>query len=348
MKKFILLIWITLLALTSCSTKVSPSYVVFEKDGKYGFIDTLGNVVIKPEFVMLNHYRHGLALAVIDTTHIVTKDSLFASLNVSSLLSERKTIEYKYGFINKKGEFAIPPTLTATYTVDVFGRNDYSPEDYMLTYDFRNGLAPIQDTSGLYGFMNTKGEVVIGCQYIGFKPFSSNRAAVQHVYEKSEGINDVKTKSMKWAIINEKGELLSDFIFTDVEKYNENRSIVSMMTWEESTGDIEGEISKDDDGKLFVDRSKVVKSDEPYPYYGLTRFLIDENGKIITELNPLYAYGNYNDGVLIASPNALATFLNVDKHEFIDKDGHPWNMETSLNDSQRDSLSKVPHFIGFA
>ena len=76
--------------------------------------------------------------------------------------------------------------------------NDFIVNKYKTMKLFKEGLAPVQNYEGLWGFINKEGEEVIPCQYSDFRYFHEDLAAVQN----DEGL---------WGYIYTCGELLIPF-----------------------------------------------------------------------------------------------------------------------------------------
>ena len=113
--------------------KISEGLAVVVKDNKYGFINSRGVEVITPQFEYAGSFSNGLA-------------------DVS--------LKYKRGYINKKGEVAIG-----------LGK-------YRTTRRFSEGLAAVQTYDFRWGFINTKGELIIEPFYEDVRDFHHGRAGV--------------------------------------------------------------------------------------------------------------------------------------------------------------------------
>lgn len=109
----------------------------------YGFLDKKGNVVINAEYDNAEHFHDGLAL--------VAKED------------EERTWINNYAFINKNGEIVI----------------DF--KTYKEMKSFSHGLAAVKvekDNKSLWGYINTKGEMLIAPTYGYAYSFSDNVAIV--------------------------------------------------------------------------------------------------------------------------------------------------------------------------
>ena len=60
---YLLLIWCTLV-LCSCIQTPTNLYPIY-KDGKYGYIDSLGNEIIKPQYLYASYFNEGIALIIV-------------------------------------------------------------------------------------------------------------------------------------------------------------------------------------------------------------------------------------------------------------------------------------------
>ncbi|WP_438495064.1 WG repeat-containing protein [Paenibacillus sp. IHBB 3054] len=168
------------------------------KDGKIGFINTSGKLVIPYQYTEARGYSQGLAL-------VKNSAGLYGYINTagktvipfkykegsdfSEGLASVKNAKGKWGFINKQGELSLP-------------------YQYENTGDFSEGLASVYNPAGKVGFINKQGKLVIGYQ-------KYNRA-----FSFKEGIalvgisNPADNSKDKYGYINTKGELLTKLIYT--------------------------------------------------------------------------------------------------------------------------------------
>lgn len=135
--------------------------LVIVEDGKYGFIDHEGNVVIQPQFIWANDFWRGLA-----TVYVCGR---YASLDSSGTLFplriaveghlEPKRRGDKYGFLNASGQFKISPVFEEALP-------------------FSEGLAAVR-VGAKWGFVNTAGNEVIRPQFEGAFYFREGVATVE-------------------------------------------------------------------------------------------------------------------------------------------------------------------------
>ena len=234
------------------------------KDGKYGYIDTNGNVAIDFKF---------------DYTR---------SFNGSSIAPAR--IGKQFGYIDKSGTFVIKPQFDTAYPVvngiaraaDAMmtksGRYEYTryivnektreviEVDYDIVDDFgENGLAPVCKFSK-WGYINTKGEEVIKCQF-------------REAGEFTNGIAPVIMRDKSCAYIDENGEIVMQF-----ENFTKLGSFHNGLAWFADKNGKVGYINKK--GEIVIE-----------PQFELYLNVIRED--IYTQ-ERFYAGGNfYDDGYAI-------------------------------------------------
>ena len=234
------------------------------KDGKYGYIDTKGNVVIEFKF---------------DYTR---------SFNSSSIAPAR--IGKQFGYIDKSGTFVIKPQFDTAYPVvngiaraaDAMmtksGRYEYTryivnektreviEVDYDIVDDFgENGLAPVCKFSK-WGYINTKGEEVIKCQF-------------REAGEFTNGIAPVIMRDKSCAYIDENGKIVMQF-----EDFTKLGSFHNGLAWFADKNDKVGYINEK--GEIVIE-----------PQFELYANVIRQD---IFKQESFYAGGNfYDDGYAI-------------------------------------------------
>ena len=195
-----------------------------QKGNKFGFIDSIGNIVIQPEFDQVSQFCEGLALA------------------------EQNE---KFGYINKKGQFAISPEYDeATNFEDgvavaakngnyfILNRNgEIKAGPFQFASEFFEGLLSVK-MNEKFGFVNKNGSVLIPCDFEKTGDFKESLceflqnskygfidhngfATIKPVYDWAEpfdrGRSRVKLNG-KYGIINKKGEYIVPPEFTRIEK----------------------------------------------------------------------------------------------------------------------------------
>lgn len=144
---------------------------------------------------------------------------------------------FKYGFINKKGEEVIPLTKAradqfseglAPVAEGETGKEKYSyidktgrviiKTDSPQAFPFYCGMARIENKSffSKSGFINKAGVLITPVIYNAATDFSENFAFVSKAFFKS-----------KFALLDIGGNLQSDFLFDSAEKFSDGKSLVS-------------------------------------------------------------------------------------------------------------------------
>lgn len=230
-----------------------------EINGKWGFIDSSGQIIIQPKFNDVLGFHEGIGMtrsgAISNSEeagllglagqwmHIDKKgqplygnSDFYADGNFSEGLASvylpRKwgiisLSMGKYGYINKKGEMIIPAK-------------------YDFAESFSEGLAAFEDSDGKCGYINTKGETVIEPRYDGAGGFSEGLAFVSIAgkcgfidkqgdeviplqydlaEDYSEGLSAVR-KDGKWGYINKSGHVVISFKFDKAESFSEDCAAV--------------------------------------------------------------------------------------------------------------------------
>lgn len=203
MKNLFLLCMITFL-LSACSHKEGKvSYLAFKTDieDRWGLIDLEGKILFEDEFQ--------------EEPTAIMNDRFF--VKNSNGLYECYTIEAKPQKIGKEYVAIQPFIEDVTPVVEkdqpisfidksgktVFTFDKYENKAVMNITNFVEGLAVFRTEDGLYGYVNTKGEVVIKPQYISASIFQENIALITD-------------KNDKKLAINRKGEILFDIHLSQI------------------------------------------------------------------------------------------------------------------------------------
>ncbi|PWT79589.1 MAG: hypothetical protein C5B58_13170 [Acidobacteria bacterium] len=214
------------------SSTADPLYR-FIKDGKAGYIDSTGKVVVAPQLDLLGSYRgefHDGLLEIdvsngkyVDRTgELVIDKGLFRGWDFSEGLAvAMRKNEDLWGYIDTSGQFAISP------------RFHWSQSDYV--WPFTDGLAKIK-VHDRYGFIDHSGEFVIQPHLPDATDFHDGMARVVMegpcVYfpEGACGpFNPVfvgsrdkrETASCKFSYIDKKGNLVTKARFDDARDFSE-------------------------------------------------------------------------------------------------------------------------------
>lgn len=202
----------------------------------YGWLDKKGNVVIEAQYSDAGPFNDGLALAI--------------------RKNDKKSWINEYAFINKKGEIVV----------------DFNT--YAMMKSFSEGLAAVNvenDNKDVWGYINTKGEVVIAPTYGYAYPFCDGVAIV--------GKND------KNFVIDTKGEVVfipeKDMVFLEEEFSEGLMPVAKGNDLKAKCGFIntKGEEAlpfEYDYAESFIDGTAYVIKDKKF-------LVIDKKGKVLEE-----------------------------------------------------------------
>ncbi len=162
-------------------------YFQVMKDGKTGFRDLDGNVVIEPKYESAEMFSEGLSAVTL------TKDGLT-------------------GYINTKGEMVIPPTfeyagsfgngLASFRANDLYGFIDHTGKEviapqYAWVDQFSEGFCVVRDSAFKHAFIDTSGVPLTEFKFQYALAFEGGKAKVQ--------------MDNKWGAIDKKGNVVVAF-----------------------------------------------------------------------------------------------------------------------------------------
>lgn len=297
-------------------------------NGKYGFMNGKGKVVIQPQFEGVNDFSEGLAniyvrgrfgTGYIDETG---KVAITPAFDIGSDFSEGLAwvgfdpekkpyklgpltlyttqcghcFNYNIGFINKSGEMI---------TEAVFARAE----------DFSEGLALVQTKAGKYGFIDKTGRFAISPQFEWAESFS-------------EGLAVVFVKG-KYGFIDKTGKMVIKPQFTDARGFSEGLACVKIggAVRKRGIGDQTISTTAADLNFAYIDKTgktsfKLKALDAQSFSEGFARFegfvqgnngFIDRTGKIV--IDPEFnAVGDFNEGLaMVLLPGDAYRFGFIDK-----------------------------------
>ncbi len=181
-----------------------PLFRIWDNDGKEGFIDVNGNIVIKPQFDAVGEFSEGLAPVLIGDKwgyinqkgevviaprwrqseqgwkQIVSPFYQGLAIVIEAVrwdvVDDSNYYAYKCGYINTKGEYVIQPKFRAS--CGVFSDGLARTEVDVLGDEAEEG-------KGWIGFIDKKGDWVIKPKFFQASPFLNGFARVQSEYDYS-------------------------------------------------------------------------------------------------------------------------------------------------------------------
>lgn len=225
-------------------------YPVQSDNGKWGFEDQNGKIVIEPQYEDAQTYVNGLARVKLNNQYgfIDKKGDLIVPTiyqEAAKQYSEGMVsvmVNRYWGFLNTQGQMVIGSRFEGAFSfkqnrsivimngkrgfIDQGGRWIVEPAFEEANF-FSDGLAKCK-YNGLHGYINLNGEVVIPFAFKNALRFENGFAPV--AIQKFEPY--LGKYALRYGYINHKGEVTVDFIFEDARQYSEGSSFVKQNgTW---------------------------------------------------------------------------------------------------------------------
>jgi len=188
------------------------------RDGKWGYSDRSGRMVIEPQFEMAFPFVNGMAEVFRkghnELLYIDREGKAIAARNFSSNRFSEGTIPIKvgekYGYADEKGETIIFPRF------DGAG-------------DFSEGLAPVQ-IEGEWGYIDHSGKVIIAPRFDSASSFSEGLAIVG--FEKRKALQgngqeretltfSERLSNVKYGFINKAGQIVIEPQFDSADDFSD-------------------------------------------------------------------------------------------------------------------------------
>jgi hypothetical protein len=216
-----------------------------QKNGKVGFINKAGQIIIDLEFDGASLFSEGIArvfykdkVGCIDTKGNLVIPIQYEDMREFSEGFAVVTVNDKQGYINKKGEIIIPPIF---YAADSFQngfaivREDMFTEGSFINKEGRTILTKRVSLTSAYceelinckedekwGYMNISGEIVVKPIFAYAYPFYEGKAAVEPIPLKR------KRDEHFYGFINKNGEMIIPPIYQGSDlKFSEDLCAVA-------------------------------------------------------------------------------------------------------------------------
>lgn len=185
---------------------ISSSAIIAVKDGKYRIYSRIFGLLSEEEYD--NVYMND------DGTYMVQKDGKWAILSASL---EPVT---KYIFtdvaVNSKGNvfqegLAIVKDEEGYFHIDETGEPLYKKR-FADAKGFEGGFCAVSEDGKKWGFANSRGEIIVECQYTDALSFSSNLAAVQY--------------AGKWGYINKYNTMIIEPEYEEAYPFVDSKALV--------------------------------------------------------------------------------------------------------------------------
>lgn len=200
MNKSYLSFLLVVLTLLSCNNSDSRLYRV-QVNGLFGFIDSIGNVKIEPQYKYVGAFSKEGYACVISHITIEEEKSAFSKLDIPGISDNVDSCIYiKYGYINKNNELVVDTTNQLRipfYSINDWGgsnliefahkymaNNLVFRENALNELVLNDGLFVYQDKdSKLFGYKDIEGNVKIEAKYELCRMFNYGVAVVKYKKE---------------------------------------------------------------------------------------------------------------------------------------------------------------------
>lgn len=334
----IFLIACALLMIASCDEKKQFDGYLYpiRENGLYGFIDSVGNRIIEPEFLWVSTFHNELAMAVVDTIYHVVPDSMAYEVGERDTIINVYRMYAKYGYIDKSGDFVIEPRFISYVNMNEIGdvTNDMDDcSNALYRNSFRNKRAMFYDTlTWKNGYIDTKGYIVIPPKYYYSEPFSEGFAVVRDAVAEPLYTNKacITPSKLRCAYLDTLGNAVTEFKYESLTRFGFGRGIGSYKNINKET--------------INIEDTTIV-----YETYSIPRFLINRNGTEIKQLSSNYDYYGFSrGGISVASDGFfMRSFVGKENisYYFIDTNGDFLEPLKGLLGYQLDSLGKCNDII---
>ncbi len=176
----------------------SENQAIVRKNGKFGLIDSKGNIIIQPTINVdwMDSFKNA-GTAQVGRELIVE--------NIAGVPKRR----YKYiGYVDLKGKFIVEPKYSYIIHFD-------------SVYQAGKGLAQVVKDD-FVGFLNSKGEEVVAPKYAGIQGF-------EKAYMAENGLAKIVNADGKFGYIDHRGNQVLNPAFSSVENFE--ASLADTMVW---------------------------------------------------------------------------------------------------------------------
>lgn len=263
-------------------------YIIFQNSlGKFGMMDQTGNSILPCIYDELNDLSNKRFEAKLKGLH--------------GVINEKGSFLYveKFNHVSSFSEglaFVQKDENKIAY-IDLNGKELFEIKA-KWGYEFHDGLAAVYKNDK-WGYINTKGELIIDYQYFQALHFENGTAPVAVL--KEYGPN-------KWRLINKQGEFISSESYYEIKEFK--NGLAKVFKNGQGSGMIDTKGKEIIPCKYFIDEYGT--QDDWYVFEGLilketgsnkTSFVVNRKGEKIVDLSPFIA-GRY-----VQNPNQNDTYL---------------------------------------
>jgi hypothetical protein len=265
---------------------VSPPLFRIAQNGRYGYIDNTGKVVVQPQFVWGSDFKDDLADVYVCGRMVSMDEKGNLLPHVQAKLEARK-IGDKFGFVDASGQFRIPA-------------------QYDEARWFSEGLAAVR-VGSKWGYIDEAGQTAIDFQYGSAGAFEHGRAGVIFgEYRRVNEIAEISANADRHGIIDKTGRIIVKGLDSIGGIFEGRMAAEKNDRW--AYLDADGVAVTRfiyEDASRFVDGLAAVRKNGKWGY-------IDENGKVVIPFK-FEEVDKFSEG--------LAVIKKDGKSGYIDKNG---------------------------
>lgn len=306
------------------------------ENGLYGYIDSVGNKIIEPQYLWCSTFSEGRALVVVDTIFKEVDDSVAYWAGETDYVRKKYRMFAKYGFIDKSGDYVLNPDYLCFVTLEKESRDNLDMESCGEIFNelkFFSGRAKVYDTlTWKVGYMDKEGNVVIPQRYYYANPFSDSLAVV---YEKvfstpyRQNFSYFRTlRCLRMGYIDVEGNAVTECKFEELTPMTAKRGVGKYTVW--------GGKSEEGEGRSFMTYN----------------VLFNEKGDSLANLSFIDKYYRYStDGISVTESVLFSEEEIIDGEEhssysYIDKNGDYLEPLKGLSKAKIASLSDRKDIMG--
>lgn len=211
MKHIYLFAMLVLMGLSACSRRVSDyadGMAVYERNGKFGYLDSTGRVAIPARYEVAKDFHDGMAY--------VSEGGKWGYIDKKGAVVIPIEYDYIYGYVWEYGEeYAVVEQHGKRGYISRTGELKVNPEYDEIPCGIRRfskeDFAPIIK-EGKMGLINRYCEVVIPCRYSEVARYSENLCAVQ--------------SSGRWGFVDAQGKEVIPMRYLEVHPFHEDLATV--------------------------------------------------------------------------------------------------------------------------
>ena len=204
----------------------SDSLYPIMQNGKFGFIDSKGRVVIKPQFLIVSPFSEGLAAVAIGNE----KNLEYAFIDTTGRIVIRTDASPSEKGFSSGVAVLLAKSSSSSYYIDKKGK--WIGGYYDRAEDCTEGLCAVRMESmgsNHWGYISTSGAIVIKGQYDWANPFTNGIARVGMMTGKPHRLeNGTPVVDQKVGFIDRSGKLITPLKFDRASDFSDGMAQVKL------------------------------------------------------------------------------------------------------------------------